>query len=111
MYLFTKDFWVYALERAVKTVAQAAVAVITGEAFGLFNGDAWLNVLSIGGMAGIVSILMSLQAYSSVNNDADMKALENTVKQITHKAEVIAQAEAEIKASPVVVQTEDGPRG
>lgn len=119
MYLFTKEFWGYALERAVKTIAQAAVAVITGEAFGLFDGDAWLNVASIAGMAGIVSVLMSLQSYSAVNNDADMKALESTVKRIAHKAGVVASADAEIKQAaatitetPVVqVVEQDGARG
>ena len=97
MYLFSQDFWVYAFERMVKTVAQAAVAVITGEAFGLFDGTAWMNVLSIAGMAGIVSVLMSLTSYSAINNDADMKALESTVKRITHKADVVAQADVQIK--------------
>ena len=103
MYLFTKDFWVYAFERAVKTVAQAAVALITAEAFGLFDGNAWLNVASVAGMAGIVSVLMSLTAYSAVNNDADMKALEATVNRITHKAEVVADADAKIKQAGNVV--------
>lgn len=124
MYLFSKDFWVYAFERMVKTAAQAAVAVITGEAFGLFDGTAWLNVVSIAGMAAIVSILMSLTSYSAINNDADMKALESTVKRITHKAEVVATADTEIKnaaatitsgTAPSVVVTEpvgeDTPRG
>lgn len=97
MFLFTKDFWTYAFERAVKTVAQAAVALITAEAFGLFNGDAWLNVASVAGMAGIVSVLMSLTAYSAVNNNADMKALESTVKRMTHKAEVVESAATTIK--------------
>lgn len=108
MYLFTKEFWNYALERAIKTVAQAAVAVITGEAFGLFDGDAWMNVASIAGMAGIVSILMSLQSYSAVNNDADMKALENTVKNIVRKAGVVATADSEIKQAAVNI-TSDTP--
>lgn len=111
MYLFTKDFWLYAFERAIKTVAQSAVAVITGEAFGLFDGNAWLNVASIAGMAGIVSVLMSLQSYSAVNNDADMKALENTVKRITHKAEVVASADAEIKQAAASVVQQDTARG
>ena len=109
MYLFTKDFWVYAFERMVKTIAQSAVAVITGEAFGLFDGTAWINVLSIAGMAGLVSLLMSLTSYSAINNDADMKALESTVKRITHKAEVVAAADAEIKQAAVSVVSAGDP--
>lgn len=98
MYLFTKDFWVYAFERMVKTIAQAAVALITAEAFGLFNGEAWINVASVAGMAGIVSVLMSLQSYSAVNNDADMKALEATVNQMTRKAQIVESSAQTIKS-------------
>lgn len=103
MFLFKKEFWAYAFERAIKTVAQAAVALITAEAFGLFDGNAWLNVASVAGMAGIVSVLMSLTSYSAVNNDADMKALEATVNRITHKAEVVAEADAKIKQAGTTI--------
>lgn len=103
MYLFTRTFWAYAFERMIKTVAQAAVAIITAEAFGIFDGGAWLNVLSVAGMAGLVSVLMSLQAYSEVNNDADMKALEATVARITRKAEIVKQS-----ADTVASSTLDG---
>ena len=99
MYLFTKDFWVYAFERMIKTVAQAAIALITAEAFGLFDGQAWLNVASVAGMAGIVSVLMSLQSYSAVNNDADMKALEATVSRMTHKAQIVEASAQTIKSA------------
>lgn len=101
MYIFTRTFWAYAFERMIKTVAQAAVAVITAEAFGLFDGRAWLNVLSVAGMAGLVSVLMSLQAYSEVNNDSDMKALEATVARITRKAEIVKQSAETVTASPL----------
>lgn len=103
MYLFTKDFWVYAFERMVKTVAQAAIALITAEAFGLFDGQAWLNVLSVAGMAGIVSVLMSLTAYSAVNNDADMKALESTVNRMIHKAQIVESSAQTIKTTAASV--------
>ena len=111
MFLFKKDFWTYAFERAVKTVAQAAVALITAEAFGLFDGNAWLNVASVAGMAGIVSILMSLTAYSAVNNDADMKALEATVNRITHKAQIVETSAQAIKATAAEVSTSPDAKG
>lgn len=97
MYLFTKDFWVYAFERMVKTIAQSAIALITAEAFGLFNGEAWLNVASVAGMAGIVSVLMSLQSYSAVNTDADMKALEATIARMTKQAQIVESSAQIIK--------------
>lgn len=111
MFLFTKDFWAYAFERAVKTVAQAAIALITAEAFGLFNGEAWLNVASVAGMAGIVSVLMSLTAYSAVNNDADMKALEATVNRMTHKAQIVEASAQTIKATATEVTTSPDAKG
>lgn len=98
MYLFTKKFWVYAFERAVKTIAQAAIALITAEAFGLFNGEAWLNVLSVAGMAGIVSVLMSLQSYSAVNNEADMKVLDSLVDRISRKTIAVEQAADQLRS-------------
>jgi hypothetical protein len=97
MYLFSQKFWTYAFERVIKTMAQAAVAVITGEAFGIFNGEAWINVVSIAALAGLTSLLMALTAYSAVNNDADMKALESTVDRITRKTEMIDSADVRIK--------------
>lgn len=98
MYLFTKKFWVYAFERMVKTVAQSAIAIITAEAFGLFNGEAWLNVLSVAGMAGIVSVLMSLQSYSAVNNEADMKVLDSLVDRISRKTVAVEQAADQLRS-------------
>jgi hypothetical protein len=111
MFLFTKDFWTYAFERAVKTIAQAAIALITAEAFGLFNGEAWINVASVAGMAGVVSILMSLTAYSAVNNDADMKALEATVNRMTHKAQIVEASAQTIKSAATEVTTSPDAKG
>ena len=48
-------------------------------------------------MAGIVSVLMSLQSYSAVNNDADMKALEATIARMTHQAKVVESSAQIIK--------------
>ena len=111
MYLFTKDFWVYAFERMVKTIAQAAIALITAEAFGLFDGEAWLNVASVAGMAGIVSVLMSLTSYAAVNNDADMKALEATVNRMTRKAQIVESSAQTIKATAAEVATSPDAKG
>ena len=48
-----------ALTRAVKTVAQTAVALLTTGAVGLLDVD-WLSVASASALAGVVSILTSL---------------------------------------------------
>lgn len=45
--------------RAVKTVAQTAVGMLSGEMLGIMEAD-WLAVLSVSAMAGVVSLLTSV---------------------------------------------------
>ena len=45
--------------RALKTVAQTAVAMLSGEMVGIVEVN-WLNVLSVSTMAGVVSLLTSV---------------------------------------------------
>lgn len=45
--------------RAIKTMAQTAVAMLTGDMVGIMSVD-WVSVASVAGMAGIVSLLTSL---------------------------------------------------
>jgi len=59
MFVFTKAFWAYAGERAIKTVAQAALAVIGTGAVGILSVD-WQGIASVSLMAGIISVLTSV---------------------------------------------------
>ncbi len=52
-------FWKATAERAVKTVAQSAVALITANATGLLDID-WVQLASVSGLAGLVSVLTSI---------------------------------------------------
>ena len=45
--------------RAIKTVAQTAVSMLSGEMLGIMDAD-WLAVLSVSAMAGVVSLLTSV---------------------------------------------------
>ena len=45
--------------RAIKTMAQTAVGMLSGELVGLLDVN-WLSVLSVAAMAGVVSLLTSL---------------------------------------------------
>lgn len=63
MFIFTKTFWAYAGERAVKTVAQAALGAIGTGAVGILAVD-WQGVVSIALMAGLVSVLTSVANQS-----------------------------------------------
>lgn len=53
-----KDFWKAALVRAVRTVAQSALAMIPAAA--TIQQVNWLTVLSTAALAGVVSILTSI---------------------------------------------------
>jgi hypothetical protein len=64
MNILTKAFWSYALERAIKTVAQAAIAAIGTGALGIIGLDL-VAILSVSALAGIVSILTSVVGYTS----------------------------------------------
>lgn len=46
-------------DRAVRTVCQSAAALLVADGTGLLDTD-WLTTASVAGMAGVVSILMSV---------------------------------------------------
>ena len=62
-----------ALTRAVKTVAQTAVALLTTGAAGLFDID-WLSVASTSALAGVVSILTSLTGLPETDDLAPLES-------------------------------------
>lgn len=53
--------------RAVKTVAQTAVGMLSGSAVGVLEAD-WVAVASVSAMAGVVSILTSLAGLPEVKS-------------------------------------------
>lgn len=57
--MFTREFWVGAAERALKTVAQSVVAVLGVGAVGILSVD-WAQTLSVAAAAGLASILTSI---------------------------------------------------
>ena len=59
MKIFSVEFWSYAGERAIKTVAQSALAVLGSGSIGLFAVD-WVNLASVSLGAGLLSILTSI---------------------------------------------------
>lgn len=59
MSIFNRKFALDTTERAVKTVAQAAAALLVGNGVGLLDVD-WISVLSVSGLAGVVSVLTSI---------------------------------------------------
>lgn len=55
----SRVFWVDVFDRAVSTVAQAAVAVLTSNVTGLLDVDG-VQIVSVAGLAGAVSVLTSI---------------------------------------------------
>lgn len=74
----TAAFWKAAVERAVKTVAQSAVAVIGTSVTGLFEVNA-VEVLSVAGLAGLLSILTSIGSDAVTTSDGPSLANEIAV--------------------------------
>lgn len=57
-----KNYVDYAGERALKTVAQVAIATIGVNAVGLLDVD-WAQVASVSALAGVMSLLTSVLQY------------------------------------------------
>ena len=57
--MFTKEFWSYAGERAIKTFAQAAMAYLGTGSVGLLTID-FVTLLSLAGGAALLSLLTSV---------------------------------------------------
>lgn len=64
--MWTAAFWKAAAERAVKTFAQALVAVMTADGLGMLDAD-WTARLSAAGMAAVLSLLSSVGSAGAGN--------------------------------------------
>lgn len=67
MYIFTRSFWSYAGERAIKTFAQTAIALltVTGVATPGFEAFDWIVIGSATGVATLLSILTAIANYDA----------------------------------------------
>jgi hypothetical protein len=57
-----REYFSFAGERAVKTVAQVAIATIGVNAVGILDVE-WVQVLSVSALAGVMSLLTSVLTY------------------------------------------------
>lgn len=69
MAIFNRTFWRDAIERLVKTIAQTMVAVLSAGATGLMDIN-WVSLLSVSGLAGLVSLLTSIASASATQTDS-----------------------------------------
>ena len=70
-HVFTKEWVKAALIRAVRTVAQVAIASIGTSAF--MHEVNWLGVLSVSALAGILSVLTSLAGLPEVDLEVESR--------------------------------------
>ena len=63
--IFTKTWWVAALIRAVRTMAQTAVALIGTDLVGVLDVP-WTGVASVTFVAGVVSVLTAIAGLPEV---------------------------------------------
>lgn len=54
-------FWRGAVERAIRTAAQAVIALLSTDVAGILSVD-WVQTASVAGMAAFLSVLMSIVA-------------------------------------------------
>lgn len=59
-----RAFHAYATERALKTVAQTALAMITASAAISVVEVDWIQVVGVAALAGVMSLLTSVLAYN-----------------------------------------------
>jgi len=69
--MFTKEFWMRATERAVKTVAQSFIALVAAaDVFNVFSAD-WQTILGVSLGAGLLSYATSLLTPRTVKQEED----------------------------------------
>lgn len=67
--LTSKKWWIAAVTRALKTIAQTAVAIIGTSA--LMSDVNWVVVLSASALAGILSLLTSIAGLPEVDDEEE----------------------------------------
>lgn len=80
--MFTVAFWKAAAERALKTVAQALIAVLAVGQTTILTVD-WQQALAVAGTAGLLSILSSV-ASGSLGNYGPSLANETVAPPVAH---------------------------
>jgi len=73
--LTTRTFWADAIERSVKTIAQAMIAQLGAGAFGLLDVN-YVTLLSVSGLAGLISLLTSIASSSTGNSNSASLVVE-----------------------------------
>lgn len=96
MFIFTKTFWNYSLERILKTFAQTVIGGIGAATFVPTTLESWQSIMVVAGMSALTSLLTAIVAYGSANGG-------NSTPLNTKAAEVPAPSASESMV-PLFVQ-------
>ena len=76
--MWTVTFWKAVAERALKTFAQAAGALLLAAGTGLLDAD-WVGVVSGSGMAALLSVLTSIATAAMTDGSPSLGNVEEVV--------------------------------
>ena len=68
MKLFSKEFGIYAGERAVKTLFQTFLALVGGQQLQVFDAD-WVSLIGLSLGAGLLSVATSVVAKAKLSSE------------------------------------------
>lgn len=77
--MFTASFWKDAAERAVKTVAQALIAILAADTFDWMSAD-WQAVAGTAITAGVLSLLSSIAGIGMGSKGSPSLVVEPEMK-------------------------------
>ena len=92
--MWTADFWRAVAERALKTFAQAAAAMLIAAGTGLLEAD-WVTVASVAGMAAVVSVLTSIGSGAVTDGSPSLTNAETLPVLDGEVSEYLPESEAE----------------
>lgn len=98
MSILTKPFWAATFERAVKTTAQTAAALLVADGTGLLE-TSWVALGSAAGMAGVISLLTSIGSDAVTHGTGPSLVNAETIADTTTVA-VTSPADVDVHVRP-----------
>jgi hypothetical protein len=83
--MWTSHFWLCVAERSIKTLAQAAAAALIAAGTGLIDTN-WVGILSVAGMAALISILTSIASGEITGGQTSLLSTEVVTDPLARRA-------------------------